>query len=529
MSHMQIAVNNVNIATGKLVAARDSVRTDGGEVALDIDEGHTQQTVDLAKMSRAFLTALMNTDLGRNQRAAVAAQLGDRETILEHVVCTPVQLGKLLKTLEVPGEPTVEIQLGGRWYPVPVMNVGDGTDRNWGQWCSLTAQAKVVDQLVGRNASWNNGDFVDDHGRQRKRTVRELLEEEGIRIASPESVAKQADKMVRTGQIGDKHGTVMAAKGSVLGINEFLWRTTLDAIPLGSGDRPRQIILEPELELRQGNQGFYGGYGHGGGQEFQLPLVRAFSLDLKKYVYADIDDITAWEFDGGAMDRLVLPDDMREILTQVFDASGDEIFGDLFKGRHGGMILLANGPQGVGKTLTAEVFAEHTRRPLYVLEMGELGTNLADVEKSLQRVFARAARWDAVLLFDEADVFLARRAEADLERSAIVGVFLRLLDRYEGMFFLTTNRAEVIDPAFRSRITLKLDYPQLSPGARLTVWENMLRAADVTVEGDMSIVAEEEIDGRQIRNQVRLLKVIHNGSTISAETVKKSLRFIARN
>jgi hypothetical protein len=527
---MTIAANNINIATSKLRAARDSVRTDGGEVDLEIDEDRTQQTVDLAKMSRAFLHALMNTDLTRNQRAAVAAQLGDRQTILEHVVCTPIQLGKLLKTLEVPGEPTVEVMIGNRWYPVPVTGVGEGSDRNWGQWCSLNGSAKVVDQGVGINGRWNDGDFRDDHGNQRKRTVRELLAEEGIRIADPDRVKEQADKMVRTNQINDKYGVVMAAKGSVLGKNEYLWRCSLDAIPLGTEDKPRQLILEPELEINGQNRSYGYNYGHHGDQDFQLPFVRAFSLDLKKYVYVDIDDIVPWEFDSKARGRLFLPEDMGEILDQVFDASADEIFGDLFKGRHGGMILLANGPQGVGKTLTAEVFAEHTKRPLYVLEMGELGTNLADVEKSLQLVFARAARWDAVLLFDEADVFLARRAEADLERSAIVGVFLRLLDRYEGMFFLTTNRAEVIDPAFRSRITLKLDYPELTPEARETVWDNMLAAAGLRVDGNLGDVCQHEVDGRQIRNQVRLLKVIHkNADTITTEQIEKSLRFVAKN
>lgn len=527
MAMMQV-VNNVQIATSKLEEAK-RVADQEGEASPQIDPSKTQQTINIAACGRAFLTALMSTDLTRNQRMAVAAQLGHRSSIADEVVLSPLQLGRLLKTLVVPGEPTVEIRVGGRWYPVPVTNADAGTDQNFGQWCSFVAQAKVVDQTVGAHAGWNGSDFLTEDGQQRKRTVRELLAEEGIRLASPENVERQVERLARTNKISGKHGVVMAAKGSVMGSNSFLWRSTLDAIPLGTEDRPRQLILEPELESREGaHNGYY--YSNPRNDEFRLPFVRAFSLDLKRYVYADIDDISPWAFDGGAMDRLVLPEGMRRVLTQVFDASADEIFGDLFKGRHGGMILLANGPQGTGKTLTAEVFAEHTRRPLYVLEMGELGTNLADVEKSLQRVFARAARWNAVLLFDEADVFLAKRAEADLERSAIVGVFLRLLDRYEGMFFLTTNRAEVIDPAFRSRITLKLDYPELGKEARMRIWENMLRAAGfANLEGDLGPVSEERVDGRQIRNQVRLLRVIHRGDTIRADQILESLQFVAKN
>lgn len=526
MAMMQV-VNNVQIATSKLEEAAKAAESEG-EAAPQIDQTKTQQTINIAACGRAFLTALMSTDLTRNQRMAVAAQLGHRSEIADEVVLSPLQLGRLLKTLVIPGEATVEIKIGGRWYPVPVTHADAGTDQNFGQWCTFHAQAKVVDQSVGSHGSWNGSDFVTEDGQQRKRTVRELLAEEGIRLASPENVERQTERLARTNKISGKHGVVMAAKGSVLGSNTFLWRQTLDAIPLGTEARPRQLILEPELEAKEGNNNYY--YSNPRNEDFRLPFVRAFSLDLKRYVYADIDDISPWTFDGGVMDRLVLPEGMRKILTQVFDASADEIFGDLFKGRHGGMILLANGPQGTGKTLTAEVFAEHTKRPLYVLEMGELGTNLADVEKSLQRVFARAARWNAVLLFDEADVFLAKRAEADLERSAIVGVFLRLLDRYEGMFFLTTNRAEVIDPAFRSRITLKLDYPELSAPARRTIWENMLRAAGfANLEGDLTAVSEERVDGRQIRNQVRLLRVIHRGDTIRADQILESLQFVAKN
>lgn len=36
-----------------------------------------------------------------------------------------------------------------------------------------------------------------------------------------------------------------------------------------------------------------------------------------------------------------------------------------------------------------------------------------------------ATVWKAVLLIDEADIFLQKRATSDIERNALVGVFLR--------------------------------------------------------------------------------------------------------
>ena len=105
----------------------------------------------------------------------------------------------------------------------------------------------------------------------------------------------------------------------------------------------------------------------------------------------------------------------------------------------------------------------------------------------------RATRWNAVVLFDECDIFMAQR-DLNLERSSIVGVFLKLLDYYKGMIFLTTNRSEVIDRAFKSRITLSIKYPDHTPESRLQVWKLLLDAAELKISngGDMKKIAEIE-------------------------------------
>ena len=55
-------------------------------------------------------------------------------------------------------------------------------------------------------------------------------------------------------------------------------------------------------------------------------------------------------------------------------------------------------------------------------------------------------RADLSLLLDEADVFLQRRAELTLERNRLVAVFLRKLEYYDGVLFLTAN---LVGPAVR--------------------------------------------------------------------------------
>ena len=50
------------------------------------------------------------------------------------------------------------------------------------------------------------------------------------------------------------------------------------------------------------------------------------------------------------------------------------------------------------------------------------------------------AHIDTVVLLDEADVFLEERDVRDLNRNALVSVFLRALEYYEGILILTSNR-----------------------------------------------------------------------------------------
>lgn len=144
-----------------------------------------------------------------------------------------------------------------------------------------------------------------------------------------------------------------------------------------------------------------------------------------------------------------------------------------------GIILLLCGPPGVGKTLTAESVAEEMKVPLFMMSAGDLGLDPRHVESKLQGILDMCTRWGAILLLDEADVFLEQRSLHELERNKLVSVFLRVLEYYEGIMFLTTNRVETFDPAFQSRIHISIDYPELSSESRRLVWKNFLKQHDI--------------------------------------------------
>ncbi len=233
-----------------------------------------------------------------------------------------------------------------------------------------------------------------------------------------------------------------------------------------------------------------------------IPYVYGFSFVSKQWGEMTIDELSDIEFRTDAYDRLVLEEDAKDMILGLVDTDFSESK-DFVDGKGGGCIFLLSGPPGCGKTLTAEAVAEKLHRPLYMAGIGELGTNVAQLEKNLSRILETAASWNAVLLIDEADIFLAERNDLNVERNAMVGVFLRLLEYYPGILFLTSNLADKLDKAVYSRISLALQYENLDADARTVVWNNFFRLNGI--EGvDAHVLASHEINGRQIKNCVRI-------------------------
>ena len=120
--------------------------------------------------------------------------------------------------------------------------------------------------------------------------------------------------------------------------------------------------------------------------------------------------------------KLVLPPEQTDLID-ILTAEMDVLMDDIVQGKSGGTTVLCAGPPGVGKTLTAEVYSEIIQRPLYRVHSGQLGLNVSTMETALKEILTRAQRWGAVMLIDEADVYIKRRDD-NIAMNAVVGVFL---------------------------------------------------------------------------------------------------------
>jgi hypothetical protein len=252
------------------------------------------------------------------------------------------------------------------------------------------------------------------------------------------------------------------------------------------------------------------------------PYILGFSFATKQWGRFSVSRIQDIQFRDAAFDQLVLAPEKKELIRSlVVDSSSG--FQDIISGKGGGCIFLLHGEPGVGKTLTAEAVSELLHRPLYSVSVGELGVDIESLEKNLRRILDVAQIWDAVILIDEADIFLEKRGN-DIVRNSLCAVFLRLLEYHQGVMFLTTNRVKEFDPAFYSRISIALRYGNLQAEAREQVWTNLLAAAGI--DGlDPAELAEVEVNGRQIKTIIRLAQGLarQQGVPVGIQHVNQTL------
>jgi hypothetical protein len=310
-------------------------------------------------------------------------------------------------------------------------------------------------------------------------------------------------------QMQPKFGAQFTVSGNVWMSSEGP-RPQLECMRLQAGTTARCVNDEELLERHfdtTADATFWRGSGISEGFE-RIPqhcYLYLFHLDYHRNIWAHVQNVSAYRYKPELRDKLVLPHAHRDLID-ILTADRNFLMEDIVEGKSGGTTILCKGAPGLGKTLTAEVYAEVVEKPLYRVHSGQLGVTASSVEANLSKILRRAARWDSVLLLDEADVYIRRR-DNDLQHNAIVAEFLRTLEYFNGLLFMTTNRVADIDDAVLSRCIAIIQFETPTQVQAKQLWKSLAQQFNIELPDDLVehlIVTYAAASGRDIKELLKL-------------------------
>lgn len=390
------------------------------------------------------------------------------------------------------------------------------------------------------------GHYINFHsGEADSRTVAEALAEKGYIIETPELRDAYRKSDAKFNRLVDAVGTVVRLTGAGMTLRDSSWDREVQ-IPMirdgGSGVGVIDVVTDPDNDREQiggergvrvrpnfwasknpkslkpvdsddlpGNTSINEGKGAlddpGTMPEIPVhPFVIVNHLGFHQRFKVHVDEMADYKWDDSMGDNLILPDVTKNLVNTLVSQGRIE-FADIVAGKGNGICVLLGGPPGVGKTLTAEVFAQATKRPLLSVQAAQLGIDAQNIESNLSRILRRGSRWNAVVLLDEADVYIAERGRGDLTQNAIVAAFLRILERHTATIFMTTNHIENVDDAVASRCIARIDYEPPSVESQKEIWKvlDKLNGTGLTEDDIEEITSRHpDLTGRDIKQMLNL-------------------------
>lgn len=140
------------------------------------------------------------------------------------------------------------------------------------------------------------------------------------------------------------------------------------------------------------------------------------------------------------------------------------------------LVLNFYGPPGTGKSMMAEAIASYLNKSVFLVNYSELESGgSGETAKNIVKCFKRAAKENAVLIFDEADSFLGKRltnvsTAADYGINITRSVMLIELEKFQGVIIFTTNFISNYDIAFKRRILASIEFKLPDEKGRAHIW-----------------------------------------------------------
>jgi len=208
-------------------------------------------------------------------------------------------------------------------------------------------------------------------------------------------------------------------------------------------------------------------------------------------------------------DDIVLPPADAALLRQIADQVGQRstVYRDwgfdqkMTRGL--GIGALFSGESGTGKTMAAEVIANHLRLALYRIDLSAVVSKyIGETEKNLRGLFDAAETGGAILFFDEADALFGKRSEVkdshDRYANIEINYLLQRMEAYSGLAILATNMKSGLDQAFLRRLRFVVNFPFPGVPERKAIWQRVFPSQTPTEGVDFDHLARLNLAGGHI-------------------------------
>ena len=365
-----------------------------------------------------------------------------------------------------------------------------------------------------------------------KKTIPKVLAQSGHFKETKEFKDEYEISVDRYMKFQPKFGEQFTSKGLATSLENNYSRKT---VQLGSGKYAAKLVNDEETLRREFisyRQSYFWQENGVKDTEFEAvpfhPYLLMFDLAEHEQFWVHSVVLSEYKYNKTLKDKLVLPQEHRDLIDILLDDM-DVVSDDFIEGKSGGSTVLCMGGAGLGKTLTAEIYSELAGRPLYRVHSGQLGTSPDQVEKKLTEILQRTERWRAILLVDESDVYIRER-DNSMEHNAIVAAFLRRLEYFSGLLFLTTNRSDDVDDAIKSRCIAMIRYEVPSAVDAKLIWSKLATQFNVSLQKPLinSLVKKyPKASGRDIKELLKLAAKYHRqkNRTIDMELFRQCAMF----
>lgn len=345
-------------------------------------------------------------------------------------------------------------------------------------------------------------------------TLLQILAEENLFLPTDETLATYFKHFSLATELAKLMGSQYTVAGKAYIKSSSTYYSSRTAVQMSEEDALYRVVIDmrgiPSTMGRVVETSIYG-------MKFlpYHPYLRAYNLTKYSYVDVHAASLVPYKYNKEILKNMIVPQKLKDYLSAII--GGANVYKDIIAGKSGGMIILASGQPGIGKTLTAETYAEQMELPLYQIQSSQLGLDIDKIEENLSHALRRAERWNAVLLIDECDTYVRKRG-GDIVQNCIVGVWLRLLEYFSGIMFLTTNQHDIIDPAILSRCTshIKYEMPTVEERTQIIRVHALVQGINVTQTVAEQVAKAYEMSGRDIRNMLKNInKVYHKEGKVT--------------